>query len=489
MTHRASYSGCRWHDRRLFVTDPTVTPDRILPSDNPHRFGPILVALVICQLMIILDVTVVNVALPSIRADLEFTATGLSWVSNAYTLAFGGLLLLGARAGDLIGRRTTFVAGLALFTAASLAGGLAPGAGWLITARVAQGIGAALAGPNALALLTTIFTDPDRRMRALAWYSGMAGVGFAVGLVVGGLLTEWATWRSVLLINVPLGAASIGLTLRHIPQPPRRPARLDARGALAATAGIAALVFGFLSAAEPERSNSAIIGALGAGVVLILLFLAIERRARQPLLPLRLFADRNRAVAYTNVFVCYMASMSMFFFLTLYLQNVRGMSPVATGFAFLPTAVLMFALIRAVPVLLRKFGPKLVTMTGAVSMVAGLLLLTRLTTETSYFPVIFAAAALMGCGTGLALMPLAMIIMADIPTDLAGAAGGAAQTIQQLGAALGLAILVSVFGAFTDGTADPLNSVMVTGITAAFVAASVMATTTLLGTFLFRSRV
>lgn len=226
-----------------------------------------------------------------------------------------------------------------------------------------------------------------------------------------------------------------------------------------------------------------------AGVVLIVLFLAIERRTAGPLLPLALFADRNRAAAYTNVFVGYMASMSMFFFLSLYMQDVRGMSPLATGFAFLPTAVLMFALIRLVPPLLRRVGPKPVTMTGSASMVAALALLTQLTTDSRYFPLVFTAAVLMGCGTGLALMPLSVIIMSSAPSSVSGVAGGAMQTIQQTGVALGLAILSTVFGVASRGATGSPHHVLVSGITAAFAAAATMAGLTFLVTFVFRREV
>ncbi|MFE0171802.1 MFS transporter [Streptomyces sp. NPDC059002] len=469
------------------MPDVTASPSASSVRDAAGlRPGLALTTLLACQLMITLDVTVMNVALSRIRSDLDFSTAGLSWVIDAYTLVFGGLLLLGGRLGDLMGRRRMFVVGVALFTGASLVGGLAPTAGWLIAARVAQGVGAALAGPNALALLTSIFVEPKARVKALALYSGMAGAGFAVGLIVGGLLTQWLGWRAVLFINVPLGVPAVVLALRYLPEVPRGRARLDLPGALTGTAGVAALVYGFISAAARGWGDVTTGVSLGAGVVLTALFLAVERRTAGPLLPLSLFADRNRAAAYTNVFFGYMASMSMFFFLSLYMQDVRGMSPLATGFAFLPTAVLMFVLIRLVPLLLRRVGPKPVTMAGSASMVVALVLLTRLSTETHYFPLVFVAAVLMGCGTGLALMPLSVIIMSSAPPSVSGVAGGAMQTIQQTGVALGLAILSTVFGAASRGEPGPPHQVLVSGITAAFAAAATMAGLTLLVTFLFR---
>ncbi|MEV6066238.1 MFS transporter [Nocardia sp. NPDC052001] len=448
------------------------------PDRGRIRSGILLATLLTCQLMIVLDITVMNVALPRIQADLHFSATGLSWVMNAYTLVFGGLLLLGGRAGDLFGRRNLFIAGAALFTLASLAGGLAPSATWLLIARVVQGIGAAMAGPSTLALLTTTFSDPKARIRVLALFSGMSSAGFAIGLIVGGLLTEWLSWRSVLFINVPFGLAVVVLALRYLPRAQRQPAHLDLPGAITATGGVAALVYGFINAAahgwgKPETDIS-----LAAGVLLLAAFLVIESRTAQPLLPLRLFADRNRAAAYASMFLAPMAGMSMFFFLTQFLQDVLGLSALATGFAFLPTALLMFTMIRMIPRLLPRFGPKPLTMIGTASMVTGLLLLTRLTEHSGYFPVLFAAMLLMGCGIGLAVSPLNVIIMSNVEPHEAGAAGGALQTLQQTGASLGLAILVTVFGTASRGAGGTAQHALVSGMTTAFAAAAGIAALT-----------
>ncbi|MFF2551184.1 MFS transporter [Nocardia sp. NPDC058058] len=450
------------------------------PATEPRRIrsGIVLATLLTCQLMIVLDITVMNVALPRIQADLHFSPTGLSWVMNAYTLVFGGLLLLGGRAGDLFGRRNLFIAGAALFTLASLAGGFAPSATWLLIARVVQGIGAAMAGPSTLALLTTTFSDPKARIRVLALFSGMSSAGFAIGLIVGGLLTEWLSWRSVLFINVPFGLAVVVLALRYLPRAQRQPAHLDLPGAITATGGVAALVYGFINAAahgwgKPETDIS-----LATGVILIAAFLVIESRTAQPLLPLRLFADRNRAAAYASMFLAPMAGMSMFFFLTQFLQDVLGLSALATGFAFLPTALLMFTMIRMIPRLLPRFGPKPLTMIGTASMVTGLLLLTQLTEHSGYFPVLFAAMLLMGCGIGLAVSPLNVIIMSNVEPHEAGAAGGALQTLQQTGASLGLAILVTVFGTASRGAGGTAQHALVAGMTTAFAAAAGIAALT-----------
>jgi len=450
------------------------------------RPGIVLATLLTCQLMIILDVTVMNVALPRIRTDLEFSATGLSWVMNSYTLVFGGLLLLGGRAGDLFGRRRLFIVGTTLFTLASLAGGLAPSAGWLLAARVLQGIGGAMAAPNTLALLTTTFTEPKARIRVLALFSGMSSAGFAIGLIVGGLLTEWVGWRSVLFINVPFGLLIVLLALRYLPDAPRRAAQLDLPGAVTATAGVAALVYGFISAAAEGWGAPGTDISLAVGAALLAAFVAIELRAPQPLLPLHLFADRNRAAAYLNMFLGPMAGMSMFFFLTQYLQDVRGMSALATGFAFLPTAGLMFAMIRLIPRLLARFGPKPVTVTGTIAMTTGLVLLTRLSADSGYFPLLFVAMLAMGCGIGLAFSPLNVIIMSTVSPEEAGAAGGALQTMQQTGGALGLAVLVTVFGTAAREAGGSPTHALVGGMTAAFGAAAVIAALTFVVALTFR---
>lgn len=470
------------------MTTSTISPSTRAGSPPGRlRSGLVLVTLLTCQLMIVLDITVMNVALPRIQHDLHFSATGLSWVMNAYTLVFGGLLLLGGRAGDLFGRRRVFILGTVLFTLASLGGGLAPSAAWLIVARIVQGLGGAMAGPNTLALLTTTFADPKMRVRVLALFSGMSSAGFAIGLILGGLLTQWLSWRSVLFINVPFGLVVALLAVRFLPAAPRRRAHLDLPGAVTATGAVAALVYGFINAAAHGWDDVTTDLSLTAGALALVAFLLIERRAAQPLLPLRLFADRNRAAAYANMFLGPMAGTSMFFFLTQYLQEVRGMSALATGFAFLPTAVTMFTMIRLIPRLLPRFGPKPVTLVGTAAMIAGLVLLTLLDTDTGYFPLLAVATVLMGCGIGLAFSPLNVIIMANVAPEEAGAAGGALQTLQQTGAALGLAVLVTVFGTAVRAASGSAVHVLVSGITTAFAAAAGIAVLTLLVASTFRS--
>jgi EmrB/QacA subfamily drug resistance transporter len=453
-----------------------------------RRSRLVLPVILTCQLMLVLDVTVMNVALPRIQGDLHFSPTGLSWVINAYALVFGGLLLLGGRAGDLLGRRRMFVAGVALFTAASLVGGFATTAGWLLVARVAQGVGAAAAGPNTLALLTTTFTE-RARMRALAVFSGVSSGGFAIGLILGGLLTEWAGWRSVLFINVPFGVAAAVLASRVVPEPARHRARLDLPGAVTGTAGVAAVVYAFIRAAAGGWRDGTTIAVLVAGVALLAGFVLVEVWSRQPLVPLRLFADRNRAAAYLNFFVGPMAMMSMFFFLTQFLQRVDGLRPLATGLAFLPLAAAMFGMTRLIPYLLPRFGPKPMAVTGAALMIVGLGWLSRLTPDTGYLPGLLGPLLLMGIGGGLGFAPLNVIIMSTVPPADAGAAGGVLQTLQQVGGALGLAVLVTVFATGSRHAADhgaAASGALVAGMTDAFTTSALLAAGTLVVALTFR---
>jgi len=469
-------------------TLPITTARRPEPATDRPRLA--LAIVVTCQLMLILDATVMNVALPRIQTALHFSSTGLAWVMSAYTLTFGGLLLLGGRAGDILGRRRMFVIGVAVFTVASLAGGLAPNAGLLLAARALQGVGAAMAGPSTIALIATTFTEPRARIRALALLSAVAGGGFAIGLIVGGVLTEVASWRWVLFINVPFGLAAVLLAPRYVREPQRHPAPLDLPGAITATTGVAAVVYALIRAASDGWSDPATVAVLAAGVALLVVFLLIEVRTSRPLLPLRLFADRNRAAGFGNFFLGPAAMMSMFFFLTQFLQEVRGFGALRTGLAFLPMAAGMFTMSRVVPRLLPRFGPKPLAMTGSAVMIAGLFWLTRLDTGSGYFPAVFGPMVVLGLGGGLGFVPLNPVIMSTVAPEDAGAAGGVLQTMQQVGSSLGLAVLVTVFGTAARhaaaGTPPGVNAAhhaLVAGMTAAFTASAIVA----LGTFAIAS--
>lgn len=448
------------------------------------RPGIALALILTCQLMIMLDATVMNVALPRVRADLGFTPAGLSWVLNAYTLVFGGLLLLGGRLGDLFGRRRVFLIGVGVFTAASLAGGLADSAWLLIASRIVQGLGAAAAGPSTIALITSTFAEPQARMRALSLFSAMASSGFAIGLILGGLLTEWLTWRAVMFINVPLGAVVLVFGARHIVEPPRLPARLDVTGAVLATFGVGSLVYGFIRAAESGWGSASAVWPLVVGGVVVVAFVWSQTRIEHPMLPLRLFADRNRAAGYANFFLGPLSMMSAFFFLTQFLQEVSGYGALTTGFAFLPMAVGIFAASRLVPRFLPRVGPKPPAITGTLLIAAGLWWLAQLSADSGYAPEILGPMVLMGIGGGLAFTPLNVVIMSTVPPADAGAAGGALQTMQQIGATLGLAVLVTVAGSASRSHMG--TDALVTGMTAAFATSAVIAVLTFAVALTFR---
>ena len=459
-------------------TGPVEKPQGAVESQGPRirRPGVVLAVVVGCQLMLTLDNTVMNVALPRIQADLGFSAVGLSWVISAYTLVFGGLLLLGGRAGDLLGRRRVFLAGVAVFTAASLLGGLADSPALLISARAVQGLGAAAAGPSALAVLTTTFTAPKARVRAFSVYTGVGSAGIVLGLVLGGLLTELTSWRSVLFINVPVGAAVIVFGARFIAESSRRRGGFDLPSAVTATAGLAAIVYGLTATARAGWQHASTLGVLAAGVVLIAGFVALEVRTKAPLIPLRLFADRNRAVGYLNFFLG-LTTLAIIFFLTQFLQNVRRYSPLTTGFAFLPLAVTMLVMTRLIPFLLQRFGARTLVVAGSASTMAGMIGLARLTPASGYVGVLLVPLVLVGVGIGLGLAPLNVVVMAGVRAEDAGAAGGVLQTMQQVGTTFGLAMFITVFGVAGRSAAASgadARHAMVTGIADVSIASAIV---------------
>jgi EmrB/QacA subfamily drug resistance transporter len=429
---------------RTVVVRPSGMLDNMRHRDRP---GIALAIIVTCQLMLVLDGTVVNIALPKIQNALHFSTTNLSWVFNAYMLTFGGLLLLGGRAGDILGRRRIFIAGILLFTIASLLGGLAPAAGWLVTARAIQGIGAAFAAPSALAFIAVTFPEGSQRNRALALYSIVAGAGGSLGLLLGGMLTSWVSWRWVLFINVPVGVAVVLLAPLYIQEPERRPGHLDLAGAFTTTIGMAALVYGFIRASSSGWTDLMTWGSFVLAVILLALFLIVEMCVRQPLMPLRLFANRNRASAYLNMLLFFATLYGIFFFLTQFLQDVLGLSPFMAGVAFLPMTLAMFTTVRSVPRMLPRFGAKPIMVTGATLITGGIAWLTQVSATSSYVPGILGPMLFLGIGMGCSIMPLNVVILSGVRQGDSGAASGALQTMQQVGGALGLALLVTVFGA------------------------------------------
>ena len=430
----------------------TITRAARDPGRGSQR-GVALAIVLGAQLMIILDLTVVNIALPSIARGLNFSAPSLSWVLNAYTLTFGGLLLLGGRAGDILGRRRVFMAGIALFTAASLAGGLASSPGWLLAARAVQGAGGAIASPAVLALITASFAEGRERTRALGLYTAVAMGGASLGLVLGGIITEWVSWRWVLFVNVPIGATVLLLSPRFLGESQRLPGRFDIAGALTSTAGMAALVYAFIRAAASGWHDALALGAFGAAAVLLGLFLVTETSARQPITPLRLFADRGRSGSYLARLLLVAGMFGMFFFLTQFVQDILGFSPLRAGLAFVPMTAMLFAVSRAAPRLLARFPAKALMVAGLLPVVAGMAWLSRITPAAGYLSGVLGPMLLLGVGMGVVFVPLTMASLAGVRTEDSGAASSMVNVTQQVGGSLGLAILVTVYASATGGGA------------------------------------
>jgi EmrB/QacA subfamily drug resistance transporter len=390
-------------------------PGRDAPRRGHGHRGIALIILLCAQLMVILDATVVNIALPEIERGLNFSATSLSWVMNGYTLTFGGLLLLGGRAGDILGRRRLFLAGVSLFTVASLAGGLATSAGLLLAARAVQGVGGALASPAVLALMIGSFPEGRERTRALAIYTGVITGGASLGLVLGGVITEWLSWRWVLFINVPIGLIALVAAPRFVAETPRQPGRFDVAGALTSTLGMAALVYAFIRAAASGWGDGLAAGAFVLAVVLLAAFLLTETRARQPITPLRLFADVSRSGSYVARLLLVAGMMGMFFFLTQFLQDILGFSPLRAGIAFLPMTLMVFGVSRAAPRLMVRAGPRVMMIAGMVPVIIGMAWLSRVSPGTGYWTGVVGPMVLLGGGMGTVFVPLTTASLAGVP--------------------------------------------------------------------------
>ncbi|MCM3920717.1 MFS transporter [Frankia sp. AiPs1] len=416
------------------------------PAQEARRARIALVTIVTCQLMLVLDITIVNVALPRIRESLGFTATDLAWVINAYTLAYGGLLLLGGRAGDLLGRRATLLGGIALFTVASLLGGLSTAPWMLVAARVGQGVGAACASPNALALIAANFPPGPARTRAMGAWAAVAGVGGSIGLIAGGMLTTWLSWRWVMFINVPFGLAILLLAPRFLRTPPRREGRFDVAGALCSVVGLASGVYGFLRASAAGWADGRTLGAFLLAVLALAALVVVESRAAQPVVPLRLIAEASRARTYLLLLLLTGSMLSMFFFGTQVLQEVLGLSALRAGLAFLPLSLGILVSASRASRLLPRVGPKPLMLVGAALSTGAMLWLAQVSATSSYTSVVLGPLLLFGAGLGLLFVPLSVSLVAGVPAEHSGAAASMMVTTQQVGGSLGLAVLVTVFG-------------------------------------------
>jgi EmrB/QacA subfamily drug resistance transporter len=417
-------------------------------------------------LMIVLDVSIVINALPRIHSALGFSATGLSWVQNAYTLTFGGLLLLGARAGDILGRRRMFIVGISLFALASLAAGTAQSAAWLLAARGVQGVGAAIAAPSTLALLMTSFPEGRERTRAIAYYAAVASGGGSVGLLLGGMLTSWFSWRWGLFINVPVGIALVIAAPRVLPETERRTGHFDLPGAATSTFGMFALVYGIVRAGDAGWSDRLTVASLTGGLLLLAAFVVNERHAAHPITPLRLFASRERVGAYVARVLFVGAMFGQFFFLTQYLQSVLGFSPIEAGAAFLPLTLALFAMTQAVPDLIARYGNTRVLTAGILAALVGMAWLSRVGAGTSYITGVAIPMVILGIGAACAFTPLTTAGVAGVATEDAGAASGLVNVAHQLGGSLGLGVLVTVFASASpqvNGLAHAISTTLTVG--------------------------
>lgn len=443
---------------------------------RPASRNAVLAIVLASYLMIVLGISIVVTALPKIQAGLGFSVAGLSWVQNAYTLAFGGLLLSGARAGDLMGRRRMFIVGLGLFTAASLAIGLAPSAAWLITARAVQGVGAAILAPSTLALLSTNFPEGPERTRALGFYGATAGIGASVGLVLGGVLADLASWRVGFFINLPIGLLLMVAAQRVIAETPKRSGQLDAAGAVLSTLGMVSLVYGLVQVASVGWIHWGSLGPLMAGLLLLAWFLHNEARTPQPILPLRLFSSRPRAAAFAARMLFLGGMIGFWFYTTQYLQGVLGMRPLEAGMAFLPATLVNFAVALMVPRLTRRFGNARLLAFGVAVSAVGMAWLGQVGPDTAYLFGVALPMVLIGAGQGATLSPMTVVGVAGVSPQDAGAASGLVNVAHQLGGTLGLSLLVVVFAAASGhgGAAGDARAELAHRIAASLTASSVL---------------
>jgi EmrB/QacA subfamily drug resistance transporter len=448
--------------------------------DNRTRWYA-LVVLCLGSLMIVLDTTIVNVALPSIRDDLGFSATSLAWVVNAYLLTFGGFLLLGGRLGDLYGHRRLFVSGITLFTLASLACGLATSQEFLIAARAVQGLGGAVASAVSLSLMMNLFTEPADRAKAMGVFGFVASGGGSIGVLLGGVLTDTLDWHWIFLVNLPIGVAVLLLSLRLLPGRTGEAGtgKLDVAGAVTVTASLMLAVYAIVNGNQNGWGSTETLGLLAAAVALAALFLFIESRVSSPLMPLRVLRLRNVATA-NVVGVLWAASMFAWFFLSaLYLQLVLGYSPLQVGLAFLPANVIMGILSVGVSAkLVMRFGIKPPLAAGLLIAGSGLALFARAPVDGSFLVDVLPAMILLGFGAGIAFNPVLLAAMSDVAPEEAGLASGLVNTAFMMGGALGLAVLASLAASRTDtltADGDSHLAALTGGYHAAFIVGAIFA--------------
>jgi EmrB/QacA subfamily drug resistance transporter len=436
-----------------------------------------LALLAAAQFVVVLDAAIVNVALPSIGTDLDFSQDNLSWVVNAYTLFFGGFLLLGGRMADLIGRRRLFIGGLILFAIASLAGGFASSPGMLIAARAVQGLGAAMLSPAALSLVTVMFTEGAERNKAMGVWGAVAGSGGAAGVLLGGILTEYAGWEWVLWVNVPIGIAAAAIAPRLLPESRNEGARhFDIAGAVSVTAGLSLFVYTMVDANDAGWLSAQTLGLGAASLALIAAFVAIESRSKAPLVPFSIF--RRRTIVGVNVvgLLVAMSLFSMFFFISLYMQQVLGYSAIKAGLSYLPLAGGIIVSAGVASGLVTRFGFKPILITGLVLTAIGLVWFSQVEVGGSYLGNILFPSLIAAVGLGFAFVPMTIAAVAGVEPHETGLASGLINTSQQVGGALGLAILASIANSRTDalmaeagGAASALPNALTEGFQIAFI--------------------
>jgi EmrB/QacA subfamily drug resistance transporter len=475
---------------QTFPATPQVTPD-------PRRWIA-LILLCAAQFMVVLDASIVNVALPSIKADLGFSQESLQWVVSAYTLAFGGFLLLGGRMADLLGRRRLFIAGLFLFSTASLVGGFATSEGWLIAARSVQGLGAAIISPAALSIVTTTFAEGSERNKALGIWGAVAGAGGAAGVLMGGILTDTLGWEWVLFVNFPIGLAAAFAAPRFL-----RESRVDAEGrnfdtlgAISVTGGLVVLVYALVKANDYGWSSLTTLLLLGVAALLIAGFVAIESRSKAPLVPLKFFSIRTVTSANAIGVLVGASLFAMFYFISLYLQQVLGYSPLKTGVAYLPLAVGIIISAGIASVLVERVGVKPTLLSGLALVVAGLLLFRGVSVHGQYVSDVLIPSVVVAFGLGMSFVPMTIAAVAGVGDDEAGLASGLINTSQQIGGALGLAVLSAVATSRTDavmqaahGAGSALPGALTEGFQNAFAVGAIFAAVAIvLGALLLRGR-
>jgi EmrB/QacA subfamily drug resistance transporter len=464
----------------MSAESPAVTTS----ADSSPATNRWLVLVIAClaQFMVVLDATIVNVALPSIQHGLHFSTSSLPWVINAYTLIFGGFLLLGGRAADLIGRKRLFAAGIALFSLASLLNGLAQSPTMLIVGRGLQGLGGALLSPAALSILTTTFTKTDERTRALGIWSAIAAGGGAVGLLLGGVLTDLASWPWIFIVNVPVGVAALAATLRFVPESRADLAHrtFDLRGAVTVTGGLVVLVYAIVKSQSYGWGSPKTIGLMAAGVALLAVFVALERRSSAPLVRLSIFRVRTLAVADLVLLLVASGMFGMFFFASLYVQEILGYSPLRAGLAFLPVTAGIVIGAGIAQQLIRRVGVRNVAVVGITIATAGLGVLTQLPVHGSYLGNLLSGLFPMSIGMGLTFVPITLLGTGAVSDNDAGLASGLFNTAQQVGGSLGLAILSTLAASQTSSllhghvSAAAAVAARVSGYHVAFAAAAGM---------------